>query len=538
MPIADRTLKGAKVINTEGRPVDLFLLRWPPRGADPTWYLAVPVKKCTDGIILALPGGALPEEVLTEGQTSVEGTIGPSTLGETTIQDVTDAEMMVQVLLVEFSWDVRNMLETKTPRTRRVFTGFGDDPACLPSFAEIEDLAATWISGGILRSDGYITAEAEEVEEDAQPRRVSDQLAQLQVMLETRFSQLEQSVTDLQSHPQLQAVPPPTAWSTKPPGLSAGASPRGVGEMSASEVLTQGRSQVKAAPARIPDEPLRARDTAAQVRQMPLPEDETSLDQMMKMSLLQLMKELQDKGDKPRRKAKLGRGIFKRRRSQLEFHVQGRPGYRSSGTAPGSNEEQARALSKPHGSKDAEGHRNGKFGQHHTREVHENSPSRQNRMEAKMLKATEMASLDSTTPGKFMKTVPVGKSRTAGYCLQGFCEIHRLMIDGKDAQARLHTLRMISALEQFLIDENWMVAARLTGTEEPPWGEWACQDLGALRRQYVFSRLAEPTWVGAHINQLKEEEWLTKKRQGLPKAKAGNWQQNKASSSERQAADA
>ena len=97
----------------------------------------------------------------------------------------------------------------------------------------------------------------------------------------------------------------------------------------------------------------------------------------------------------------------------------------------------------------------------------------QNRMEAKMLKATEMASLDSTTPGKFMKTVPVGKSHTAGYCLQGFCEVHRLIIDGKDAQARLHTLRMISALEQFLIDENWMIAARLTGTEAPTWGGWA-----------------------------------------------------------------
>ena len=111
-------------------------------------------------------------------------------------------------------------------------------------------------------------------------------------------------MTNLRSHPQFQAVPPPTAWSIKPPGLSTSASPRGVGEMSASEVLTQVRSQVKVAPARIPDEPLRARDTATQMRPMPLPEDEISLDQMMKMSLLQLMKDLQDKGDKPKRKAK------------------------------------------------------------------------------------------------------------------------------------------------------------------------------------------------------------------------------------------
>ena len=40
----------------------------------------------------------------------------------------------------------------------------------------------------------------------------------------------------------------------------------------------------------------------------------------------------------------------------------------------------------------------------------------------------------------------------------------------------------------------------------------ATQDVGALRRQYVYSRLAESTWVAALINELKEEEWLAKKR--------------------------
>ena len=62
---------------------------------------------------------------------------------------------------------------------------------------------------------------------------------------------------------------------------------------------------------------------------------------------------------------------------------------------------------------------------------------------------------------------------------------------------------MMSALEQFLIDENWLVA------------------LGALRRQFVYTRLAESTWVAALINELKEEEeWLTKKKFTTPNAKA------------------
>ena len=43
-----------------------------------------------------------------------------------------------------------------------------------------------------------------------------------------------------------------------------------------------------------------------------------------------------------------------------------------------------------------------------------------------------------------------------------------------------HVRQMMAALEQFLIDENWTVASRLTGTEEPPWGHWAVQDLGSL----------------------------------------------------------
>ena len=71
---------------------------------------------------------------------------------------------------------------------------------------------------------------------------------------------------------------------------------------------------------------------------------------------------------------------------------------------------------------------------------------------------------------------------------------------------------VLAAFEQFTIDESWVVASRLCGTEEPPWGHWATQDLGSLRRQYVYNRLSEATWVGALINELKEEEWLLKKR--------------------------
>ena len=91
----------------------------------------------------------------------------------------------------------------------------------------------------------------------------------------------------------------------------------------------------------------------------------------------------------------------------------------------------------------------------------------QERMEQRMMKACDASELTPTLPLQFVKSSPVGKSKTAGYCLQGFAEVHRLLLENKPKQARLHVLRMMAALEQFLIDESWVVASRLMCTEEP-----------------------------------------------------------------------
>ena len=144
----------------------------------------------------------------------------------------------------------------------------------------------------------------------------------------------------------------------------------------------------------------------------------------------------------------------------------------------------------------------------------------QERIESRMLKACDATELTPSILLQFSKSCPAGKSRTAGYCLQGHAHVYRLLLEKRPKQARLQVLRMMAALEQFLIDESWLVASRLTGFEEPPWGHWATQDLAALRRQYVYSRLTESTWA-ALINELKEEEWLAKKRSAVPKPKAG-----------------
>ena len=45
-----------------------------------------------------------------------------------------------------------------------------------------------------------------------------------------------------------------------------------------------------------------------------------------------------------------------------------------------------------------------------------------------------------------------------------------------------------------------------------PWSHWASQDLASIRKQYIYTRLMDATWIGAIINELKEEERLLKKR--------------------------
>ena len=93
-----------------------------------------------------------------------------------------------------------------------------------------------------------------------------------------------------------------------------------------------------------------------------------------------------------------------------------------------------------------------------------------------------MYQLSTSKPSRWARLGP------AGYAIHGFAEVLRYMIEGKHKQARLHVLRMLAAFEQFTIDESWVVASRVCGSEEPPWGHWANQDQSALRRQYIYNR--------------------------------------------------
>ncbi|CAE7419993.1 BUB3.2 [Symbiodinium sp. KB8] len=462
-----------------GDGVDLLCLKWPT------------------GVILAVPGQAISAEQLEEADdTGHQGLIGPNQIVMIRQQDSPeDSEELLEVLMIEFGMDIHRQLEKRTPRSRRAIKGFVEDVGVLPSFTELNTRVEAWLEGGDLRLEEYFSAQEEAGQ--AKDQRSNDVVLQhlqaLKASLDQRFGTLEAAVHKLEERPQQDRGPPKQGPSDALPSRAAGSRQQEIDRL-----VGEAQRQVRRPPRRTPDEPGREAETAIDV-EMLRPngeESKTTVDDMMKLALVQL---LQDKAGKNKKKNKRlpGLGAWDDNDSDSEMEESG--GWSSSSKGGRGIEAVERLWSA----------------------MRNNPEPYQERMEQRMLKAVEESELTPNVPLLFAKSCPVGKSRTAGYCLQGFAHVHRLLLENKPKQARLQVLRMMASIEQFLIDESWTVAGRMTGMEEPPWGHWATQDLGSLRRQYVYTRLVESTWVAALINELKEEEWLVKKRTGLAKPPKG-----------------
>ncbi|CAE7292878.1 unnamed protein product [Symbiodinium microadriaticum] len=462
-----------------------------------------------EGIILALPVNSLPTEVLDEAaEAAGDGLVGPSWV--TTIGAGEDAEPL-EILLVEFRLSIRLQLERRNPRTRRPIVGFSQDLGALPDFRELDDAVSSWIETGEERLEEYFTAAEEPVMNalpaEAPPAPEQDglmavmaQLTEIKAAMDSRFAKLEGQVNQMRPNAAGKAGATAKAIS-KPPLPAAG----GVGRLDPGQdrmeaVLDAVRNQVNPPPPRTPDEPGRTGETAVARELLQTPDGDgekaaASTDDLLKIALVKMLQ-----------------GSKQTKRSRK---LPGLPSWEESESSDGEAKEGGAWSSTSKGGRGIEAVEKLNAAMRSHPEAY------QERMESRMMRAIEASELTPMVPLQFAKTCPVGRSRTAGYCLQGFAQTHKLLLENKPKQARLHVLRMMSALEQFLIDENWAVASRITGMEEPPWGHWSTQDLGALRRQYVYTRLSEATWIGALINELKEEEWLVKKRAATPKAKGG-----------------
>ena len=447
MPLSERGVLSLRIVNDPAG-VDLLCFKWPV-GAGSRWNLAIPLRTCSAGIILALPGQTISAETL----------IGPHQLVTVSPQGGTDASELLEVQMVEFAMEVHKQLEKKTPRTRRIIMGFTGDVAVLPNLEELNTMVESWLEGGDLRLEEYFTA-AEEIppQEPRAPAPNADILEHLQALktsLDKRFGGLEAAVQKLEAEQKASQRP-------QPKGPNEGLKPAGGVE----DILQEARTQIRRPPRRMPDEPGRGAETAVDLDLLAPrgSEDSPSVDETMKMALVQL---LHDKTGKSKRKSKKLPGLAAWEESESS-------GDETSGWSSSSKGGRGiEAVERLWGA------------------MRNNPEPYQERMEQRMMKAVEATELTPNVPMLFAKSAPVGKSRTAGYCLQGFAHVHRLLLENKPKQARLQVLRMMASLEQFLIDESWTVAGRLTGMEEPPWGHWATQDSNALRKQYVYTRLAE-----------------------------------------------
>jgi len=228
--------------------------------------------------------------------------------------------------------------------------------------------------------------------------------------------------------------------------------------------LRQGR------PRRVQDEPGRqtAADLIKELQEDPTSLEGTNMDNLVKLSLLKMMQHMSS--GKSNRKSKKLPGL-----PYWEDSSDEDPSWSSSSKGGRGIEavEKLRVAMKNH------------------------PEPYQERMEQKMMKAVEATELDASVPAKYIKTIPVGKSRTAGYAIAGFAEILKLQPSSSSPSTRAGWWQAESA-----------AARSLLGAHE------ANQDLSSPRKQYVYNRLSESTWIAALINELKEEEWLLKKRGG------------------------
>ena len=93
--------------------------------------LCLPCRVSKKGLIMAVPGDGIAMEDLERGQQAeADDLLGPSLLITVGAEEEHDTQL--EVMLVEFTVDVRHHLDRKDQRTRRQFLRFG-------SFAELDD---------------------------------------------------------------------------------------------------------------------------------------------------------------------------------------------------------------------------------------------------------------------------------------------------------------------------------------------------------------------------------------------------------------
>ena len=119
MPVAERALKTLKCVNPRGDEVDVLLLKWP--ADSDAWAICLPCRVSSTGIILAVPGDAIPEEDLERGQqAAADDLMGPNAQVTVSLQE--NADQIIEVQMSDTAWKegrLAAVASTKGLRTAR-----------------------------------------------------------------------------------------------------------------------------------------------------------------------------------------------------------------------------------------------------------------------------------------------------------------------------------------------------------------------------------------------------------------------------------
>ena len=152
-----------------------------------------------------------------------------------------------------------------------------------------------------------------------------------------------------------------------------------------------------------------------------------------------------------------------------------------------------------------------------------NASSFVKRIEENMSETLEEDRLTAFSAQKYASQVmAVGTQRTLGYMVWLLAHVHSAMFRGDHARARLLVLGGMMMAEQSCLDGNWKTAWKMMGIESPPWQAWTTMDVASVKRETAKSRLADPAWVATVIADLKDEDFLMKRRGNLNK---GPWKE-------------
>ena len=131
-----------------------------------------------------------------------------------------------------------------------------------------------------------------------------------------------------------------------------------------------------------------------------------------------------------------------------------------------------------------------------------------------MSRAVQEDVLTANGVRKFVNSMPVGHRRVLGYRTKILSEVLVSLREGNPQTAELQAFQGLAAVETFCLEEKWDAAWRLIHLPEPPWTAWAQVDLRNARRELTMSRLTDPTWASIYIQELKDVEFMSRRRSG------------------------